>query len=132
MLKISSNIKINCLYQFKVYFHVLDTFHTNSPSFLKKFGYFISLTIGILILRWTGIKLFHKVLHWTATNIGSYCIKNFGTFWRVEDMLREHVRFWYFNIFTVQKIKFSIKDLFSKCDQIPRKLRFWSIYWRNP
>ena len=25
-----------------------------------------------------------------------------------------------------QNIKFSIKDFFSKCDQIPRKLRIWS------
>ena len=28
--------------------------------------------------------------------------------------------------FTAQKMKFSIKDLFSKCDQIGRKLRIWS------
>ena len=27
--------------------------------------------------------------------------------------------------FTAQKMKFSIKDLFSKCDQI-------RIYWKNP
>ena len=27
---------------------------------------------------------------------------------------------------TTQKMKFSIKDLFSKCDQIRRKLRIWS------
>ena len=27
---------------------------------------------------------------------------------------------------TVQKMKFSIKDFFSKCDQIRRKLRIWS------
>ena len=27
---------------------------------------------------------------------------------------------------TSQKMKFSIKDFFSKCDQIPRKLRIWS------
>ena len=27
---------------------------------------------------------------------------------------------------TAQKIRFSIKDLFSKCDQIRRKLRIWS------
>ena len=34
---------------------------------------------------------------------------------------------------TVQKMKFSITDLFSKCDQIRRKLPIWShIYWRNP
>ena len=28
--------------------------------------------------------------------------------------------------FTAQKLKFSVKDLFSKCDQILRKLRIWS------
>ena len=27
---------------------------------------------------------------------------------------------------TAQKVKFSIKDFFSKCDQIRRKLRLWS------
>ena len=27
---------------------------------------------------------------------------------------------------TAQKIKFSIKDFFSKCDQIRKKLQFWS------
>ena len=30
-----------------------------------------------------------------------------------------------------KKIKLSIKDFFSKCDQIRRKLRFGHIYWRN-
>ena len=30
------------------------------------------------------------------------------------------------SINTVQKMKFSIKDFFSKCDQIRRKLRIWS------
>ena len=29
-------------------------------------------------------------------------------------------------VYTAQKIKFSIKDFFSKCDQIRRKLRIWS------
>ena len=32
---------------------------------------------------------------------------------------------------TPQKMKFSIKDFFSKCDQICRKLRIWSLYWIN-
>ena len=27
--------------------------------------------------------------------------------------------------YTAQKMKFSIKDFFSKCDQIRRKLRIW-------
>ena len=31
-----------------------------------------------------------------------------------------------FLIFSTQKMKFSIKDFFSKCDQIRRKLRIWS------
>ena len=30
------------------------------------------------------------------------------------------------HVFTAQKMKFSIKDFFSKCDQIHRKLRIWS------
>ena len=29
-------------------------------------------------------------------------------------------------VITAQKMKFSIKDFFSKCDQIRRKLRIWS------
>ena len=30
-----------------------------------------------------------------------------------------------FYTITAQKMKFSIKDIFSKCDQIRRKLRIW-------
>ena len=33
---------------------------------------------------------------------------------------------------TAQKMKFSIKYLFSKCDQIRRNCRFGHIYWSNP
>ena len=33
---------------------------------------------------------------------------------------------------TPQKMKFSVMDIFNKCDQICRILRIWSIYWRNP
>ena len=29
-------------------------------------------------------------------------------------------------VYTAQKMKFSIKDFFSKCDQIRQKLRIWS------
>ena len=31
-----------------------------------------------------------------------------------------------FSVQTAQKMKFFIKDFFSKCDQIRRKLRIWS------
>ena len=33
---------------------------------------------------------------------------------------------------TAQKMKFSVMDLFNKCDQICRIWQIWSIYWRNP
>ena len=33
--------------------------------------------------------------------------------------------------YTAQKMKFSIKDFFSKCGQIRSFLRFGHIYWRN-
>ena len=36
------------------------------------------------------------------------------------------IRKWNFNN-TAQKMKFTIKDLISKCDQIRRKLRIWSL-----
>ena len=37
------------------------------------------------------------------------------------DIVREHG-----NTILGQKMKFSIKDFFSKCDQVRRKLRIWS------
>ena len=33
---------------------------------------------------------------------------------------------------TAQKMKFSIKDFFRKCDQIRRKLRIWSHLLNKP
>ena len=33
-------------------------------------------------------------------------------------------------LYTAQKIKFTIKDFFSKCDQIRSKLRIWSYLLR--
>ena len=34
--------------------------------------------------------------------------------------------------YTAQKLRFSIKDFFSKCDQIHRKLRIWSHLLKKP
>ena len=34
--------------------------------------------------------------------------------------------------YTAQKMKLSIKDFFSKCDQIRRKLRIWSHLLKKP
>ena len=34
--------------------------------------------------------------------------------------------------YTAQKMKLSIKDFFSKCDQIRRKLRIWSNLLKKP
>ena len=38
----------------------------------------------------------------------------------------KRIRMIYFCVDTAQKLKFSIKDFFSKCDQIRRKLLIWS------
>ena len=37
-----------------------------------------------------------------------------------------HIKTLYYEIISAQKMKFSIKAFFSKCDQICRKLRIWS------
>ena len=35
-------------------------------------------------------------------------------------------------VHTAEKVKFSIKDFFSKCDQTAVSCGFGHIYWRNP
>ena len=46
-----------------------------------------------------------------------------GSLNQVKELLREKN---FIVKLTAQKMKFSIKDFFSKCDQIRRKLRIWS------
>ena len=38
----------------------------------------------------------------------------------------DQVQFYFYFRYPAQKMKFSIEDFFSKCDQIRRKLRIWS------
>ena len=65
------------------------------------------------------------------SNFAWNCFTNLMRFENLTEVLISH--FWRFldiqniaNNDTAQKMKFSIKDLFSKCDQIRRKLRIWS------
>ena len=64
--------------------------------------------------------------------------------WLIETLQTEHCSFEVFlvsfrkkcracnlTMFTTQKIKFSMKDFFSKCDQIRRKLRIWSHLFKK-
>ena len=46
----------------------------------------------------------------------NYCIGKFIEWYEIDCL----------NSYTAQKMKFSIKNFFSKCDQIRRKLRIWS------
>ena len=39
---------------------------------------------------------------------------------------------WKVKAYTAQKREFSIKDFFSKCDQIRMRLRIWSHLLKNP
>ena len=41
------------------------------------------------------------------------------------------LRYYYLEIVIAQEVKFFINDFFSKCDQIPRKLRIWSHLLRK-
>ena len=55
--------------------------------------------------------------------------KYFPYFLLTHVYLLENPHFFYSSLlhcFTAQKLKFSIRDFFSKCDQIHRKLRIWS------
>ena len=64
------------------------------------------------------------------------------SFCLAEEQLYSFERFWLrvksvnllvlaFFMITARKVKFSIKDLLSKCDQIRRKLRIWSHLLKN-
>ena len=64
-----------------------------------------------------------NVEHRTCSNLGKPEI-NLACIESVETTHKIHI--------TAQKMKFSIKDFFSKCDQIHRKRQFGHIYWRNP
>ena len=55
---------------------------------------------------------------WTYCNYALIAVNYFGKL-----HLRCLTGFW---VHTAQKMKFTIKDFFSKCDQIRRKLRIWS------
>ena len=52
------------------------------------------------------------------------CVNNEGELLVVE--VKKEVSSSNLKTVTAQKTKFSIKDFFSKCDQIRRKLRIWS------
>ena len=78
-------------------------------------------------------KLSYKLRIFLGTfmkNFGNlFCIKyrNFTWFLGGEILWKRTV-----SADTAQKMKFSIKDFFSKCDQIHRKCGFGHIYWRIP
>ena len=44
---------------------------------------------------------------------------------------RQKVNETFLTLDTSQKMNFSIKDFFSKCDQIRRKLEIWSNLWKK-
>ena len=68
---------------------------------------------GVFLLTWTASKQIKYFL--CHDFIPSYAIKAF-----------KGCNCMQLNIFTTQKTKFPIKEFFSKCDQVRRKLRIWS------
>ena len=75
---------------------------------------------------------FSEVTHWYLGTIlsQSWCACLYRHLWknfaRPCDMIKDWLSFFWKVFYTAQKMKFSIKDFFSKCDQIHKKLRIWS------
>ena len=74
-----------------------------------------------------------KITHFTSLSISVPFgnIKKPLVFWRFQEVWKWSIGVKWVNksmtfCCTAQKMKFSIKDFFSKCDQICRKLRIWS------
>ena len=78
------------------------------------------------ILRWIGTKL----QNFRVSNT-FYCMLVMTGFYMITASVMKESRYYniitvFFCIRTTQNMKFSIKDFFSKCDQIRRKLPIWS------
>ena len=100
-----------------------------------EYAFFVQISLTLLwwrplSYRNKSIDLLRKLMDWFLYDIGL-------RHERVKDeILAKALTFWLFDFltnyivrtcfYTAQKMKFSIKDFFFKCDQIRRKLRIWS------
>ena len=106
-------------------------------SFIKEklyFSFVFLLKSCVLILE-LNIQFFLGLPLDVSCRKKSFCF--------AEEQLYSFERFWLrvksvnllvlaFSMITARKVKFSIKDLFSKCDQIRWKLRIWSHLLKKP
>ena len=82
----------------------------------------VFLDLPLLIRNYKVLERFAKVRRSSPDNIKKEIAFNL-----LEDLLTLYVRVRTFSfVNTSQKMKFSIKDFFSKCDQIQRTLQIWS------
>ena len=82
------------------------------------------LLIGNVILLKTNVAMFLKSANGFATHLVSFfMIVSFSKLRLVLFLLKS---------FTAQKMKFSVKDFFSKCDQICSFQRIWSHLLKKP
>ena len=87
---------------------------TRVPFFLKT----LTLILDIFTLWFSTKYAFQSMcLRWTVSNTQDH---------------QRYCCFFSYLTFTAQKMKFSIKNFVSKCDQIRSFLRIWSHLWRNP
>ena len=99
-----------------------------------------TITLSDLFIRWQAAKSLGITLTPVSGNAlqmfsskrfsvisvgaGFNSIFSFLLYWELVTALRSNLMILVSN--TAQKMKFSIKDFFSKCEQIRRKLRIWS------
>ena len=79
------------------------------------------LLIGNVILLKTNVAMFLKSANGFATHLVSFFM-----------MAKLRLILFLLKSFTAQKMKFSVKDFFSKCDQICSFQRIWSHLLKKP
>ena len=96
----------------------------NISIFTKIWVYWKKLTLSIFR------SITFQICHINLFNCSScYCLMFFMILGKIYTLL-EMLSVCYLTLPSPQKKKFSIKDFFSKCDQILSFLRFGHIYWR--
>ena len=110
--------------------------HRSIYSLSEIFALCLVLAFWLLYIRFFFQKKTVLRVHLKSFTYDFIIFLNGYAFVKISNMRNKSINLKRINLhttasYTRQKMKFSIKDLFSKCNQIRKKLRIWS-HWRNP
>ena len=106
--------------------------HVSSLEFFCQFSHVIMLKVNTCRELWADLLSSSFANHLTTVSQFTFCYFK-STLFTNTGMLYSPIFVFVLRDFTIstQKMKFSIKDFFSKCDQSAVFCRFGHIYWRN-